>query len=332
MNNKPEFAVAGANSTQTVTETVDSSKLYDVEEVKVKTKTKKKSSAKFNKILPYIMVAPAMIILTIFVIYPIFYMIYLSFFDWNMLSDKKYVGLDNFTKLFQDDIFIQVLKNTFVYVFLTVFSSIFLGLLGALYLKENTKIKAFLQSVIFVPHVISLVSISFIWMWLMDNNYGLLNYILEAFGLESVAWLSSPDNAIYSLILITVWKSVGYNTMMILSAMKAVPEYLYQAGSLDKASKTTMFFKITLPMISPSMFFLTLMNLISAFKIFEPIKVITMGGPLNSTNSIVHMLYEYGFTYYKIGYASAIGVVLMGILGVFTLIYFKALDKKVHYR
>lgn len=297
-----------------------------------KSKSKTKTRALFNKALPYLMIAPAMIILITFVIYPIIYMVYLSFFDWNMLSDKTFVGLDNFKNLFVDANFTQVLNNTFSYVILTVLGSIGIGLAGALYLRENTKINAFLQSVIFVPHVISLVSISFIWMWLMDSNYGLLNYLLELVGLNPVQWLESPDNALKSLVLITVWKSAGYNTMMLLSAMKGVPDYLYQAASLDKASKFTTFFKITLPMISPSLFFLILMNLISAFKVFEPIKIITMGGPLNSTNSIVHMIYEYGFNYYKIGYASAIGVVLMGILGICTIVYFKALDKKVHYR
>lgn len=295
-------------------------------------KNKAKARALFNKILPYLMVAPAMIILATFVIYPIIYMIYLSFFDWNMLSAKTFVGLDNFKNLFADANFIQVLNNTFSYVILTVVGSISIGLAGALYLRENTRINAFLQSVIFVPHVISLVSISFIWLWLMDSNYGLLNYMLELANLNSIQWLESPNNALKSLVLITVWKSAGYNTLMILSAMKGVPDYLYQAASLDKSSKFTTFFKITLPMISPSMFFLILMNLISAFKVFEPIKIITMGGPLNSTNSIVHMIYEYGFNYYKIGYASAIGVVLMGILGLCTIVYFKALDKKVHYR
>lgn len=286
----------------------------------------------WRKSLPYVMIAPAMITLSVFVIYPIFYMIYLSFFEWNLLSDKKYVGLNNFTQLLEDNNFEQVMGNTFQYVILTVGLSMALGLLGALYLKKNTKINNFLQGLVFLPHVVSLVSVSFIWMWLMDSNYGLLNYLLDLVGLPSVQWLTSTDTAMYSLVLISVWKGVGYNVLMLLSAMSAVPEYLYQAASLDKASKATTFFKITLPMISPSMFFLLLMNMISAFKVFEPVKLITMGGPVNSTNSIVHMIYEYAFTYYKIGYASAMGVVLMAILGICTFIYFKALDKKVHYR
>lgn len=283
-------------------------------------------------LLPYLMISPAMLILFVFVIYPIFYMIYLSFFNWNMISDMQFTGIQNYLNLIQDGDFLQVAKNSFIYVFFTVSISIIFGLFIALYLKSNTRINTFLQSAVFVPHIVSLVSISFIWMWLMDSDYGLLNFILEKIGLRSIAWLENPDIAMTSIILISVWKCIGYNTIILLSAIQAVPEYLYQAANLDKASALTTFFKITLPMISPSMFFLILINMISAFKVFEPIFIITKGGPLNSTNTFVHMIYEYGFKFYKIGYASSIGVVLMVILGVCTVVYFRCLDKYVHYQ
>ncbi len=285
-----------------------------------------------SKLLPYLMVGPALIILGTFVLYPIFYMVYLSFFSWNMMSAMKFVGFDNFTALFASPTFHLVLQNTFVYVFATVFFSISLGLLSALYLKANTKINTLLQSVLFVPHIVSLVSISFIWMWMMDTNYGLLNYLLGLVGVAKIGWLDDPNVALGSIVLLSVWKSIGYNIIILISAIQAVPEYLYQAASLDKASKPTVFFQITLPMISPSLFFLILMNLISAFKVFEPVQIITDGGPLNSTGTLVHMLYEYGFTFYKVGYASAIGVVLLAILSVCTVLYFKLLNKHVHYR
>ena len=209
---------------------------------------------------------------------------------------------------------------------------IIIAIILALYLKKDTKINRALQSVAFFPYIISLVSISFIWMWLMDSDYGLLNYLLQLIGLEGIGWLDNPKYALNSLVLIAVWKSIGYNTIIIISAIKAVPSYLYEAAKLDKSSELSTFFKITLPMISPTLFFLILMNIIGSFKVFEPVKLITQGGPMNSTNTFVNMIYENGFEYYKIGYASAIGVVLMAILGVCTLIYFKKLGKKVHYR
>ncbi len=295
-------------------------------------RTKKAIALPSGKVLPYLMIAPALIILGTFVIYPILYMVYLSFFSWNMMSAMKFVGLENFINLFSNTTFHLVLQNTFIYVFCTVFFAVSLGLLTAVYLKANTKINAFLQSMVFVPHIVSLVSISFIWMWMMDTNYGLINYLLGLIGISKIGWLDDPNVALASIVIIAVWKSIGYNAIILISAIQAVPEYLYQAASLDKASKSTVFFKITLPMISPSLFFLILMNLISAFKVFEPVQIITDGGPLNSTSTLVHMLYEYGFTFYKVGYASAIGVVLLAILSVCTVLYFKMLDKHVHYR
>lgn len=286
----------------------------------------------FRRLIPYLMITPAIVILGMFVIYPIFYMVYLSFFEWDLMQDKSFVGFENFIALFKNETFWQVSINSFKYVFLTVSLSLIISILLALYLKKDTKINRILQSISFFPYIISLVSISFIWMWLMDSDYGLLNFFLQIFGLKGIGWLDDPKYALNSLILIAVWKSIGYNTIIIISAMKAVPSYLYEAAKLDKSSEITTFFKITLPMISPTLFFITLMNIIGSFKVFEPVNLITQGGPMNSTNTFVNMIYENGFKFYKIGYASAIGVVLMFILSICTLLYFKNLDKRVHYR
>lgn len=291
-------------------------------------------SYKYNlKMLsPYFIIFPAILILGIFFIYPILNMIYLSFFEWNLMQDKKFVGFSNFIKLFNDEIFWQVILNSFKYVIFSVFFSIIISIGLALYLKRDSFINRLLQSISFLPYIVSLVSISFIWMWLMDTDYGLLNFFLELIGLPKIAWLDDPKIALNSLIIISVWKSIGYNTIIIISAMKAVPSYLYEAAKLDKSSNFTTFYKITLPMISPTLFFLTLMNIIGSFKVFEPVNLITNGGPINSTNTFVNMIYENGFRFYKIGYASAIGVILMLILSVCTILYFRNLDKFVHYR
>ncbi len=283
-------------------------------------------------VFPYFLVAPSLFILALFVLYPIGYMIYLSFYKWNMIGPMKYVGLQNFVNLWNDADFWNVMGNTFQYTFFTVGLSVVLGILVALHFKKNSFVSKVMQSVLFTPYVVSLVSISFVWMWLMDTDFGLLNYVLSFFGIGKVGWLDDPKVAMYSLILVSVWKSLGYNTMILLSAMQAVPKSLYEAASLDKGRPAGVFFKITFPMISPSLFFLTLMNMIGAFKVFETVAVMTQGGPVNSTNSLVYDIYQYGFQFYKIGYASAMGVVLMVIIGVLTLLYFWGLSRRVHYR
>lgn len=303
--------------------------------IKSKKRTERKTftiAGMGSKTLPYLMIAPAMIICTVFMIYPIIYMVYLSFFKWNMIGDMKYIGLENYIALFTDSEFIEVLLNTCQFTVWTVAGFIVFGLLLALYLNKNTKINRMMQSVVFIPYIVPLVSIAFIWMWIMDSEVGLLNYILNLFGIDSVKWLSDPKVAMYSLVIVNIWKGTGYYALIFLSALQSIPSYLYEAAELDKANKVTVFFKITLPMLSPTLFFLVLTATIASFKVFETINIMTQGGPVNSTNTLVYYIYEYGFSFYKIGYASAVGVVLMVIVGLLTLLYFGLLHKKVHYQ
>ncbi|MDK2978488.1 MAG: sn-glycerol 3-phosphate transport system permease protein [Bacteroidales bacterium] len=283
-----------------------------------------------KKALPYGLVAPSLVVFIVFMIYPMIYMIYLSFHKWNMLSDKTFIGFSNYTKLFSDPSFLEVVMTTVKFMVGTVSVSVILALILALYLKENTAINKFLQSVIFAPYIVSLVSISFIFMWMMDSDLGLFNYALNLLHLPTVRWLENPNVAIYSLVLVNVWKGVGYYTLIFISAFQSIPPYLYEAAKLDNASKTKTFFKITLPMISPTLFFITLTGIIGGLKVFETINIMTAGA--NGTNTLVYNLYQYGFQFHKIGYASAMGVILMVIIGILTLFYFNTLSKRVHYR
>lgn len=286
-----------------------------------------------KKTRPYLMIAPAIVIFLVFSIYPIFYMGYLSFNEWDLINPvKTFTGLSNFIDLFKDETFLRVVKNSVVYMFITVSVTMILGTLLALFLSKNTKINRMLQSITFAPYIVSMVSVAFIWKWIMDSDYGLLNYLLSFLGVENINWLHDEKTALLSLCIISIWKSLGYNAIVILSALKAVPQYIYEAAQLDEGKPLDVFFKITFPMISPSLFFLTIMNIISSFKVFEPIALITEGGPLNSTNTLVYYIYEYGFKLNKIGYASSAGVILFGIIGILTIMYFKMLSKKVHYR
>ena len=286
----------------------------------------------WKRAAPYLMALPSIALLAVFVLYPIGYMIYLSLFKWNMIGPMVYAGLGNFKELFANPDFYQVMGNTFQFMFFQVFFSMAVALLLAAYLKADTKANAILQSISFAPYIVSMISVAFIWMWLMDSDFGLLNFFFGLLGLSPVRWLEDPKIAMSSLILVSVWKSVGYNAIILISAMRAIPGHLYEAAKLDKGRKAKIFFTLTLPMISPTLFFLALMNIIAAFKVFETVNVMTYGGPMNSTATLVFDIYQYGFSFYKIGYASAMGVVLMGIIGICTVLYFAALSKRVHYR
>lgn len=166
----------------------------------------------------------------------------------------------------------------------------------------------------------------------MDADYGLLNWFLNLVGIGSIAWLTSPDYALASLILVAVWKGIGFNTLVFIAGLQSIPRDLYEAAELDHTPAWRRFLRITVPMLSPTLFFLTIIGVINSFQVFETINLMTAGGPINSTNTFVYYIYQNGFQFFKIGYASAAGVILLIILSVLTVIYFKVLSKRVHYR
>lgn len=287
----------------------------------------------WHKLRPYGMVAPAIVIFTMFFLYPIFYMIYLSLFDWNFVSPTKtFVGLANFRDLLTDSDFMKVLSNTTIYTLLTVTLTTILALLLALWLNRKSLFHGFVQGAIFSPHIISLVSISLLWSWLMDPEYGLLNWIIGLFGFGPLQWLSHPGTSLVSLVIVAVWKGLGYNTLVFIAGLQSIPGDIYEAAALDESKPWTTFAKLTLPMLSPTIFFLVIINLIGSFQVFETIAIMTQGGPVNSTNTLVYYIYENGFRFFKIGYASAAGVILLVIVGALTIVYFRLLARRVHYR
>ncbi|WP_284642956.1 carbohydrate ABC transporter permease [Paenibacillus silviterrae] len=287
----------------------------------------------WNRLRPYAMVAPSIIIFSIFFIYPIFYMIYLSLHSWDFVSpEKDFVGFDNFVELFETKQFRQVLNNSLNYTLLTVSLTTILSLFLALWLNRKGLFYGIVQGAIFSPHIISLVSVSLVWMWLMDPQFGLLNWLLEVVGLPKLEWLSHPSSSLLSLVIVAVWKGVGFNTLVFIAGLQSIPKDMYEAAALDESGPLRTFYKITLPMLSPTLFFLVIINMIGSFQVFETIAIMTQGGPVNSTNTLVYYIYQYGFRFFKIGYASAAGVILLVVVGLLTLVYFKLLSRKVHYR
>ncbi len=285
-----------------------------------------------KRFLPYFLIIPSLIFFLIFYIYPILYNLYLSFFDWNLVSPTKdFVKFDNFIALFSDKEFLQVIVNSLIYMGATVFFTIAIALMLAIWLNKNTVLHTIIQGLVFSPYIISFVSVSFVWMWLMDVDYGLLNYILGLFGFDKCQWISHPDSALFSVILVGVWKLVGYDTLVIIGGLQSIPKSIYEAVSLDTKPNMKTFMHITVPMLSPTLFFLVIVNLITSAKVFETISIMTKGGPLNSTNTLVYYIYKEAFDYFDIGAASAGGVVLFVILAVITFFYFKILSEKVNY-
>lgn len=284
----------------------------------------------------YAMIAPAILFLMVFVIYPMFHIIQLSMYKGNAtIPYKEFLGLGNYNSIFfvKRD-FLEALKNTAIYTAAIVVILIFLALLFAVWMFDDRKINKIAQTAFFTPHLVASVSCAFIWSWLFNSDpYGLFNTVLKVFGIAPVNWLGDVRTAMICIIVMNTWKAIGYYALIILSALKAIPPEIYEAARLDNAGRAKTFWKITLPMLSPQIFFLLITITIGSFKVFDSVRLMTGGGPGTSTQVISLYIYNYAFQRNNsLGIGSAAGVVLMAILIVVTMLDFKGFEKRVHYQ
>lgn len=276
--------------------------------------------------------APALLILGIFIYYPLLFSLYISFTNWNMTKPmKKFIGLDNYDRLLNDPLFYKVLRITFTYTVLDVLLTLAIGLGLALLLNASGKIFSFMRSGIFMPYYISMVIASMVFLWIFNNQYGLLNKLIGAFGFEPVNWLQDPDTAIWTLLSVSIWKGVGFTMLIFLSGLRSIPLEYFEASSLDGANKFWQFLHITFPLLSPTTLFLVITNFISSMQVFQSIDIMTNGGPLDSTKAIVYWIYEMAFVNFRTGRASALVIIFFIIIIILTAVQMMVSRKKVHY-
>ncbi len=305
---------------------------------------------------PYLYILPALIIVLVFRFVPILLSFIVSFYDWSVNGVGDFIGIQNYANLMHDTEFWQSLLNTFYLVIFVVPISLVLSLLFANSLSHIKKMKGFYRSLYFIPTVTSMVAISIVWKIMFNQQTGLMNFLLGKIGIEPLGWLAEsrgifqimfagiglklpsflggPSLALFSIIIMTIWKGLGYNTIIYLAGLQNIPSVYYEAADIDGASKVRQFFKITLPLISPTTFYVIMMTTITTFQVFSQIYLMTgppIGGPLGTTKVIVYYLFEKGFGESNdLSYASAIALVLFAII--FSLTMFqKRLEKKVHY-
>lgn len=298
-------------------------------------KKKYSVSEKRDRRLGFLAAMPAMVLLFIFTIYPVLYLIHDSFYSGSLISSKKtFVGLDNYKELWNSETFHQVLLNTVVYTVLFVVLTMVLAVIIAVWLNgsKHRRLNNAVEGFIFTPHVISMVSVSIVFLWLMDPDTGFLNMIVTKLGFEKFPFLSDPSTSMISLVIVMVWKSVGYYVLLVMAALQTVPSSIYEAAQLDDTPRLRTFFKITLPMISPTILFTSVVASIASFKIFDAVSVMTQGGPVDSTNTLVYYIYTYAFRYGKPGIAYAAGVVLLALVCIMTYVQFGVGKRKVHYQ
>lgn len=284
---------------------------------------------KRKPLTPYLFLVPACIILGAFIFYPLLQAIWMSFTDYNMISDPAFVGLENYKEIVEDDLFWKTLGQTFLYLIIVVPTLVILPIFLAILVNQKIKGIGFFRSAYYIPVVTSMVVVGITWKWVYADQ-GILNYLLETVGIIDgpVHWLTSPTSSIFAVMAVTVWKGLGYYMVIYLAGLQAIPSDLYEAADIDGANKWKQIFHITIPMLMPSIIIVTIMSSISAMKVFEEIYVMTGGGPLNSSKTLVFYIYQEAFEKLRMGYASAVGVILLLITLVLSILNLNVMSKK----
>ncbi|HFK1458142.1 TPA: sugar ABC transporter permease [Bacillus cereus] len=275
---------------------------------------------------------PVGIPLILFWIIPNFISLGISFTDWDfMTNDFNFVGLENYFNLFTQDSFMQALLNTFYFGIGTVIPTIALGLGFALFFRKKFKGSALYQLMIFSPWVTPTIAVSIVWSLLYEPQFGLINKVLNIFGIPGLDWLQSSKTAMLAVIIVTVWKLVGWTMIFYIGALEKVPDSLYEAASIDGANSWQKFQYVTLPMVSSTTFFLVVVNTISSVQAYDQIKILTQGGPSGSTRTLLYLFFQQGFEQFDMGSATAIAFIILIITILLSVINKIIGDKWVNY-
>jgi multiple sugar transport system permease protein len=273
--------------------------------------------------------APALALIGIFFFLPVIASLLLSVTDFDLygianIGNTRFVGLDNYARLLQTRDFWMALRNTFYFAFVGGPLTIAVSLGAALLLSSRlVRLKGLFRTIYFTPFVTTLVAVAIVWRYLYHTRYGFFNYGLSQIGIDPIDWLGDPRWAMPAIILMAVWKSFGYNMLIFIAGLQAIPEELYDAAAIDGAGPFRRFFNITLPMLAPTLVFVTVITMIGYFQLFAEPYVMTQGGPLRSTTSVVLLMYEEGFRWWRMGFAAAIAFVLFIVILLATLLQFR---------
>lgn len=286
-----------------------------------------------RNLIAYLMLLPTLVLTGVFIIYPVIDSFLISFYKWDMMSDvKPFVGLQNYRYIFSDPLFRRALVNTVLYVVTFVPVVLILGLVSAVLLNAKVRFLGAFRAAFFIPYVTSLAASGIVWQWIFNNQFGLLNYLLQLVGLQPQNWLQNPHWTLFNLDVMGVWQNLGYVAVIFLAGLQNISSEYYEAADVDGARPFQKFRNITIPLLSPTTYFLLILTTIEAFKIFLQIYVLygASAGPNNSGLTLLYYMFNKGFTDFRMGYATASAYVLFLIIFLFTLIQM-AFSRRVHY-
>ena len=268
----------------------------------------------------YLYTAPWLIGFFVLTLYPIVYSFYLMFTDMNLTGVGKFIGLENLKYAFTDDpLFIKAFINTLKYVVMFVPSSIILAFFVALLLSKKVKGLGFFRTAFYIPYITSGVAVTILWGWIYQKDYGIINYVLSLFGIKGVNWLGDKNIAMISIVILSLW-TIGNNIIIMLAGIQDIPQSYYESAQIDGAGAIRQIFSITLPLCTPTIYFNLIVTIIAAFQVFQQPLILTNGGPLNSTYTAAIHMYNNGFLYGKMGYASMMAWSLFVVIMVITLV------------
>jgi multiple sugar transport system permease protein len=271
----------------------------------------------------YLFLSPGLLLFSVFTVFALLFAFYLTFTEWNIIEpDRPFIGLDNYSRMIQDEDFRQSIINTAYYTGATVPLTMGIGLLIALLLNQPIRGRGLFRTLYFLPVVTPFVVVAIVWKWLYNGDFGLFNYYLLKTHLinEPLMWLSDKNLAMPSVVLMSVWSGVGFSMVIYLAGLQSIPQELYEAARMDGAGWWAQLRHITIPMLAPTTLFLMVMGIIGSFQVFTQIFIMTNGGPVNRTTTMVFYIYEAAFKFYEMGYASTLAYGLFALLFVFTLI------------
>lgn len=281
----------------------------------------------------YLFIAPAVILFGTFILGPGIGVTVLSLFSWNLVDRPEFVGLANFGRIIKDPTALAALGNTVVFTIATVGLKVGVGLALALGANRSMSrpISYFIRTAYFMPVVLSWAAVSLIWSFLLDPDFGVVNYLIAATGITPPHWLVTPGWALVGIIAVDVWHTVGFAFIVFLAALQGMPHELYEAARIDGAGAIRRFLRLTLPLLSPTLLFVVVISSIAGFQVFDPVYIMTRGGPADSTLSLVMHLFSKGFHQYDMGYAAALSVMILAALMAATLVQMRLSKKWVFY-
>lgn len=295
-------------------------------------KTKKSTTIRRNRITAYTFLLPNIIGFLLFILVPVIASFFMSFTSWNGFGDIEFIGLDNYVQLLKDENFKISFLNSILFMVISVPVTLFLSVLIAVILNQGVRFVKVFRTAVFLPYVTATIAVAAVWQLIFNPTMGPINGMLMKLGIDQPpGWLSSPSWALISVSIVYIWHSIGYYMVLFLAGLQSIPDYLYEAADLDGAGPISKFFRITLPMLSPVLFFTTIIGVINSFKVFDLIYVLTGGGPGRSTHVLVYDIYNSAFKQFEYGYASAMAYVLFLLILLISIVQFIGQKKWVNY-